>query len=352
MIVDDLDLRRYALEQCNAPDFKVIGAHLTTCDHCRNRMWRLHSAAKLRAGALRVLVDESGDRAFDEPPWYADDFYCCPVQLIGSGIISSVSDVQIKKAAQSLPVFPFAAQEALRAVTEKDVSYRTLDRIVASDQVIAAEIIRAANSALFFSRTPISTLGHAIRYMGIPATRDVVLTTLIRPWIARPEFDALWRHSVRVAKRVEYLSSITAALQPGEVLLVGLVHDIGKLLFQMMPSSRTLCTSLRQMGWPDTFVERTICGSDHAELGADLLRRWSFPPYVVDAVKNHHTPEYGIAELASLVYICEETNSGREDVPSEVRLDFALDRVGVEPSAALALDTTSDSWVEYLAVAG
>jgi HD-like signal output (HDOD) protein len=44
-------------------------------------------------------------------------------------------------------------------------------------------------------------------------------------------------------------------------------------------------------GVPLVVAENMILGTDHAEIGAQILAQWSFPPDVVNAVRSHHNPE-------------------------------------------------------------
>ena len=38
-------------------------------------------------------------------------------------------------------------------------------------------------------------------------------------------------------------------------------------------------------------AEKLILGTDHAEIGALILTKWSFPSDIVDTVRWHHNPE-------------------------------------------------------------
>jgi hypothetical protein len=72
-----------------------------------------------------------------------------------------------------------------------------------------------------------------------------------------------------------------------------------------------------------------VCGRDHAELGADLLARWSFPGEIVAAVGFHHRPEATDSRLAAMLYVAEYLTGSEEDIPSISRLAAALNTTGV-----------------------
>src|SRR5579872_493583 len=73
-----------------------------------------------------------------------------------------VREQDIQDAIDRLPVFPVAAQKALDLLTRDDWNAYDLRIIAASDQVLAADLIRAANSWAFGPRQIIKTLAHAI----------------------------------------------------------------------------------------------------------------------------------------------------------------------------------------------
>jgi len=49
--------------------------------------------------------------------------------------------------------------------------------------------------------------------------------------------------------------------------------------------------SLAAKGVPLDLAENMVLGADHAEIGALILGKWSFPSDLVNAVRRHHTPE-------------------------------------------------------------
>jgi HD-like signal output (HDOD) protein len=44
-------------------------------------------------------------------------------------------------------------------------------------------------------------------------------------------------------------------------------------------------------GVPLVVAENMMLGTDHAEIGAQILAHWSFPSDIVNAVRLHHNPE-------------------------------------------------------------
>ena len=71
-------------------------------------------------------------------------------------------------------------------------------------------------------------------------------------------------------------------------------------------------------------AEREVLGFDHAQIGEELLRGWSYPANLVHAVAHHHNPmaagffqlESSVVHVADyLVHAMQMGNSGEHFVP-------------------------------------
>jgi HD-like signal output (HDOD) protein len=67
----------------------------------------------------------------------------------------------------------------------------------------------------------------------------------------------------------------------------------------------------------------------HAEAGAEVLPIWNFPHTFVEAVRWHHEPERSDSKQASLFYLLEFWSDAAEDLPSNARIEAALETFGV-----------------------
>jgi HD-like signal output (HDOD) protein len=74
-------------------------------------------------------------------------------------------------------------------------------------------------------------------------------------------------------------------------------------------------------------AELIVCGMDHAEAGALVLRHWGLPDRFIEAVLFHHQPQQTESNLAALLYLVEFWTDSEEDPASNVRLQAALQRL-------------------------
>jgi HD-like signal output (HDOD) protein len=120
-------------------------------------------------------------------------------------------------------------------------------------------------------------------------------------------------------------------------VVLGLVHDIGRLVIHVLPGGRAAAHGRITDGSGCTVIaDYLVCGRDHAELGAELLERWNFPAEFIEAVRHHHRPEATGSHLASVLYVAEYLTGFDEDIPLLSRAD-ALARTRVPFAECLDL---------------
>jgi len=205
-----------------------------------------------------------------------------------------------------LPALPEVLVRLDRMLRDPDVDLRKVADLAATDAVLAAQVVRMANSAYYSRGGAILTgLAPAVQRLGLRALRGLVYA-LAMPRIFGErggDFPAreLWRHSLTVAA---LSSEIAASLGLGqelreEVWLGGLVHDIGalalatiapreysRLLHEAASSSDAAQSDLSEL-------ERDAFGVDHAEAGGILLReRWRLPDPIPEVAERHHDLEF------------------------------------------------------------
>jgi HD-like signal output (HDOD) protein len=260
------------------------------------------------------------------------------------------SRADVSRVIDHLPVFPRAAREVVKCVSSRDLSVRELEKVAALDPVMSGLLIQTANSGYYSPRNPIANIRHAISYIGVEATRKVLLAATFRSNFASMRMHQLWNHSLDVAETAERLAMRSRMqLDPSEAFLAGLVHDVGRLAFSIMPAAfLERFYRLTDRGCPAIEVEICLSGLCHGEVGAQTLVQWKFPGALVEAVRWHHRPERCSSSLASLLYLAEVVSESEEDLPSAIRLRTACRLTGIDPEALADLNREQQGSLETL----
>jgi putative nucleotidyltransferase with HDIG domain len=298
------------------------------------------SIAKL----IAVLeMSDDFDQFFEAEPLFESEE---PDECANSSVQTMMSYLQVTSRADvsrvidRLPIFPRAAKQVVKKVSDPEVSVDELESVASLDPVLTGRLIQTANSAYYSPARPIGSIQHAIAYIGVDVTRKVLLASTIRGNFASMRLHQLWNHSLDVAQAAEELTRYSATkMDPSEAFLAGLVHDIGRLAFSIMPA-RYLerFYRLTDGGCPPVQVELCLSGRSHAEVGAETLVQWKFPEWAVEAIRCHHSPERSSSPLASLLYIAEFVADSDEDLPSFTRLKSACRLAGIDADAIAQID--------------
>jgi HD-like signal output (HDOD) protein len=236
----------------------------------------------------------------------------------------------LKTVLPKMPVYPAIAMRMFKALSSQDVNLGVLESIAKSDQVIAGKLIKAANSAYYSPWQPIRTVAQAITYVGIEDARRLLLASSVQPLFSSPRLRHLWKHSIEAAEVTERIATITGSVDPGEAFLAGLLHDSGKLAITLLPGDvNEAMDRLVSRGCQPTTAELVLCGFDHADASAEVMRNWRFSDELIEAVRVHHQPERSSSKLASILYLTEFWTDSEEDLPSHARLEYALQSLGL-----------------------
>jgi putative nucleotidyltransferase with HDIG domain len=241
------------------------------------------------------------------------------------------SRADVSRVIDRLPVFPRASREVVRQVANPDVGPREMEAVASLDPVLAGRLIQIANSAYYSPQQPIGTIFQAVSYIGTETARRVLLAASIRGNFSSPQAHQLWNHSLDVAQTAELVAMHSSVkIDPSQAFLAGLIHDIGRLAFAIMPVAfQDRFQRLTDGGCPPVEVEMCLSGRCHGEVGAETLTQWRFPEEIIEAVRWHHRPERSELPLSSLLYLAEFITESQEDLPSYVRINSAARLAGI-----------------------
>jgi putative nucleotidyltransferase with HDIG domain len=243
----------------------------------------------------------------------------------------------------SLPVFPEAALRTLRLMRDPRANLASVVEAASLDPATAGLVMRLGNSALFGSRTRVSTLSQAIGRLGFATSQKVITAAALHPMFSSPALLKAWQHSLLVADLSEQMACQIEVIDPAEAYVAGLLHDVGRIaMLSMQLYDTARLQGLQIGGCPRVYAESLLLRADHAALGAQIAAEWRLPATMVSAIRYHHRPEKADRSLAYLLYLAEYLSGSEEDLPSIIRLDASLKGLG------LALDGVSDCTISAL----
>lgn len=208
---------------------------------------------------------------------------------------------------KTLPTLPGIVSR-LNALADNDKSsIQEMARLVSSDQVLSARILRLANSPSYgFYR--VATISNAMILLGVDVVKSLVLSSSIFE-IMEQSVVGLWEHSLGAGVAANIIAKRLNLPACEEIATAALLHDIGKVIIQLKLED-DYEELLRVSAERDLFlyeVEREIIGTDHMEVGGWLAKSWFLPEKLIVPITCHHDVEATVVYqvISSVVHLAD-----------------------------------------------
>ena len=218
----------------------------------------------------------------------------------------------IAKRIEEKPMPSLVAFQLLRIVEDENHSLKDVVRIVEADASLTTEVLKVANSAIFYRGQPVTTINRAVLLLGgmmvvgvaITASTAIIFQSPLEGYVSQA--GEMWDHSLRSAIAARELTRFaTKSLPAGLAFTSGLLHDIGKsIMSEFLKGEAENMTHSCDTGKVDDYLqaEREKVGTDHAEVGYLLAKHWGLPDPLCAAIRHHHHPAQTQDQLKQLVY--------------------------------------------------
>lgn len=202
----------------------------------------------------------------------------------------------------SLPCIPKVAQDLIQQFDNPHTSIDNIARNISLDPVIAAKVLRLANSARFRGSRESASVEDAAMRLGFNTLRTLVLASAVTgAFQAPPGFDlkGFWGHSFQVAS-ISRLLAKTRGVAVEIAFTCGMMHNIGELLIQTgVPElAERLNQNGKDMGAAQRVALETLqLGFGFPEVGAELARLWQLPELIQHAIAYQSRPTQAPADM-------------------------------------------------------
>jgi putative nucleotidyltransferase with HDIG domain len=263
----------------------------------------------------------------------------------------------------SFPSMPGVAAKLLALINDPDLNVTQIEQILRQDPGLTANLLRLTNSAYFGIPSKVGSVRQAVLLLGLKRLIQMVIASCVSALMNRPvpgyglSPGELWRHSLAVTVAAEGLVKELNIDAAEEIFTAALLHDVGKLVLgDFVRDDYKKIEDILARGVSFEQAENMVLGINHAELGAEILRKWSLPAELVNAVRWHHDPGSAeqvdamldIVHVANVLCLMIGVGAGRDGLqyqPSEA----AVERLGLEARHLEKVASQTIQWVEELA---
>jgi len=258
---------------------------------------------------------------------------------------TEIKDV-VLASVDAFPAMSGTAAKALQLLQAPNADGADIEAVIKYDPGLTANVLRIANSAYFCGAMSIGSVRQAVVRLGWKRMSEVVIASTVNALMAGPVpgYDLpsgdLWRHAVASTVAADILAAEHHVKAPDELFTSALIHDVGKLVMgEFVKPFFDQFQMLAESGIPFDRAEREILGTDHAEVGAMILKQWGLPENIVGAVRWHHRPDAAdqggilvdLVHLADMACMLLNIGIGKDGMRYQPSLR-AVSRIGVETS--------------------
>ena len=197
---------------------------------------------------------------------------------------------------ENLPTLPVISKQINKLFENDDISIRDLEELIQKDAPLTIKILKIVNSAFYGLINKTSSLEHALVILGLKEVKNIVLAFSIQSYFTNKnnntDRERFWKHSIVCSQIAKFLGNHFNAPGKDTLFLSGLIHDMGKLVFDQYFHDEFIETVnmavTKQIKTSE--AEKNILGTTHYQVAAKLLQQWQFPKEVIMQVFYHHAP--------------------------------------------------------------
>lgn len=247
---------------------------------------------------------------------------------------------------ENLPLQSAIAMHIIEISVNPYADVAQLAKIIKLDPILASQVIRWANSPLYYHANKVESIEEAILLLGYIVVLNLALSLSSLNALHIPVQGLLGAQNILIQGNLsafimqELNKKLPAGIRqkPGTIYLVALIHNIGFHLFAHYFSSSFdfLNKVVEHNPYLEVFqVEKFLYNVDHALIGSILMRHWKMPEVLVDVVQQHHNPNYrgNHYQMNLLTYISDTLigEMGLGDAQNQICPDTCYAELGLDP---------------------
>jgi HD-like signal output (HDOD) protein len=187
---------------------------------------------------------------------------------------------------------PQVVREMQTVIKQPKSSPEELAQVIEKDPTISLKLISVANSPVYRGITEIRNVKNAIPRLGLKETLNIVLAIANKNLYETENvkykilMDKLWVHALACAYGSKLIARTLKLDDLEKYFLMGLTHDIGKILLLKAFSDASKAHTL------DIEAIEANIQEAHIGLGSMLLKRWGFNAEFINVITHHEDAEF------------------------------------------------------------
>ena len=216
------------------------------------------------------------------------------MSAVGNGQPALRNQLRQLFAKAKMPSSPSVAAQILALIKDTRSNASDFGALIRTDPMLAARLLKTANSAQFVQREPVTTCERAIMLLGMNRVKTISLGFELVGHLDRlggAPFDMkiFWQHSLLRACLARSMAQKIVPEHEEEAFLAGLLLDCGILLL-VQTLGCGYAKLYRSMLSPTAFhaVERESFPHTHVDAISVMASEWNLPNIIAVPLTRHH----------------------------------------------------------------
>lgn len=218
-----------------------------------------------------------------------------------------------------LPKVSHCAEQALSMLSHPDPDLRDLENVIMGDPILAAGLLKYANSPLYRRSSEVSNVHTAVCLLGSKNIRSAIVSAVLHHALPQhtPITESILHHMVRISMLCKQVAAEVSPAHIEDLEFLGLIHDVGMLVLAVNFQSeyKRLVLEAAESEMSTEELEQKWFGIDHDSVGKLVAREFRLPAQHVELMASYHKPlvlddfsnevqrDYSILEIAHHMYI-------------------------------------------------
>ncbi|MCP4246254.1 MAG: HDOD domain-containing protein [bacterium] len=189
----------------------------------------------------------------------------------------------------AVPPLPHVPQVVLGRLRDRACSFDKVAADIAQDQIVAAAVLRLANSPFYRGLDKITQLTPAVSRLGAKAMRTLMMHESLHAAVFQSKGSdtelarVVWERALAGAWIMRNLAELVG-LDLEDAFLMGLLHDIGNVMVLRQAAAARTTAHYRI----DLETFDYLCHKFHQRFGKLIAESWKLPTDLAKVIADHH----------------------------------------------------------------
>lgn len=205
---------------------------------------------------------------------------------------------KIVRKVEQIPTLPVVSKKIMELLHNEDTPLSKIAELIEQDLSIATRVLKIANSPFYGTLNRVTSITHALAILGLTEVKGILSAISIHNFFPPEQEDSIfsrekfWEHSVICSQIAKLLSRHFSIPDDGSLFLSGLIHDMGKVIFDVYFNSEftQIVDYVATKNVSFSKAEKRILGVTHYQVAATVLQQWRIPNKIACQVFYHHAP--------------------------------------------------------------